>query len=232
MKRIWSRIKEQWNEFWDDDEFDECKYHLSSYDKRSLLYWGFVISGFTLGICLLISGLSNKYYDRKNNEDLQKVFDTICTYLATATDDEYEEIAQSIRHDLVYSQYSENIENLIQFIPNTADECRLEDVKYPERVNFVFLNTGELYGLDIYGQGETPESSENSGSTMLTFGYDEISEENLIICKQPGDGTAEVTFSRQRGIVSVQKMKSVFYLAICWIMRWKQVKKLKKEKNG
>lgn len=210
MKRIWSRIKEQWNEFWDDDEFDECKYHLSSYDKRSLLYWGFVISGFTLGICLLISGLSNKYYDRKNNEDLQKVFDTICTYLATATDDEYEEIAQSIRHDLVYSQYSENIENLIQFIPNTADECRLEDVKYPERVNFVFLNTGELYGLDIYGQGETPESSENSGSTMLTFGYDEISEENLIICKQPGDGTAEVTFSRQRGIVSVQKMKSVF----------------------
>lgn len=93
MKRIWSRIKEQWNEFWDDDEFDECKYHLSSYDKRSLLYWGFVISGFTLGICLLISGLSNKYYDRKNNEDLQKVFDTICTYLATATDDEYEEIA-------------------------------------------------------------------------------------------------------------------------------------------
>ena len=72
MKRIWSRIKEQWNEFWDDDEFDECKYHLSSYDKRSLLYWGFVISGFTLGICLLISGLSNKYYDRKNNEDLQK----------------------------------------------------------------------------------------------------------------------------------------------------------------
>ena len=44
MKRIWSRIKEQWNEFWDDDEFDECKYHLSSYDKRSLLYWGFVIS--------------------------------------------------------------------------------------------------------------------------------------------------------------------------------------------
>lgn len=183
---------------------------MSSYDKRSLLYWGFVISGFTLGICLLISGLSNKYYDRKNNEDLQKVFDTICTYLATATDDEYEEIAQSIRHDLVYSQYSENIENLIQFIPNTADECRLEDVKYPERVNFVFLNTGELYGLDIYGQGETPESSENSGSTMLTFGYDEISEENLIICKQPGDGTAEVTFSRQRGIVSVQKMKSVF----------------------
>lgn len=210
MKRIWSRIKEQWNEFWDDDEFDECKYHLSSYDKRSLLYWGFVISGFTLGICLLISGLSNKYYDRKNNEDLQKVFDTICTYLATAADDEYEEIAQSIRHDLVYSQYSENIENLIQFIPNTADECRLEDVKYPERVNFVFLNTGELYGLDIYGQGETPESSENSGSTMLSFGYDEISEENLIICKQPGDGTAEVTFSRQRGIVSVQKMKSVF----------------------
>ena len=92
MKRIWSRIKEQWNEFWDDDEFDECKYHLSSYDKRSLLYWGFVISGFTLGICLLISGLSNKYYDRKNNEDLQKVFDTICTYLATATDDEYEEM--------------------------------------------------------------------------------------------------------------------------------------------
>ena len=37
MKRIWSRIKEQWNEFWDNDEFDECKYHLSSYDKRSFL---------------------------------------------------------------------------------------------------------------------------------------------------------------------------------------------------
>ena len=35
----------------------------------------------------------------------------------------YDDIAQTIRHDLVLSEYGEDIENFIQYIPNTAETC-------------------------------------------------------------------------------------------------------------
>ena len=43
---------------------------------------------------------------------MEELLGTIATYMATATDDEYEEIAQDYPHDLVYSQYGQDIENL------------------------------------------------------------------------------------------------------------------------
>ena len=39
---------------------------------------------------------------------------------------------------------SQDIENLIRYIPNTADGCCLER-GFLERINLVFLNTGEAY---------------------------------------------------------------------------------------
>ena len=35
----------------------------------------------------------------------------------------YDDIAQTIRHDLVLSEYGEDIENFIQYIPNTTETC-------------------------------------------------------------------------------------------------------------
>ena len=87
--------------------------------------------------------------------------DTCCLY-GLATEDEYEQIAQTIRNDLVYSQYGQDVENLIQYIPNTADGCCLERDSYMNRIHLVFLNTGETYGLDVF---DSYEPIENQRST-------------------------------------------------------------------
>lgn len=42
MKRIWRKMKEIWWDFWEVDEYDNEKKHLSSSDKRWLLYWNFI----------------------------------------------------------------------------------------------------------------------------------------------------------------------------------------------
>lgn len=124
-------------------------------------------------------------------------------------DDEYEEIAQTIRHDLVYSQYGQDVENLIRYIPNTADGCCLER-ELPERINLVFLNTGAAYGLEIFDNTEPIESQRERGSTMITSGYDEISEAHLMMMSNPNSGSATASIDRGRGIVSAHKMKTHF----------------------
>lgn len=210
MTNIWKKLCKKWRSYWEDDEFDSEKKHLSQYDKRSLLYGGYVISGITLALCLFIMGMNNIRISQENDAALQKMLGTISTYLATATEDEYDKIAQTIRHDLVFSRYGKDMETYIRYIPNTADECCLEWTGYSERVYLVFLNTGELYGLDIYERGETSETTEQKGATMFAFGYDEISESRITILKRPGEGVGEATLYREQGIVSLHKMKGEF----------------------
>ena len=47
----------------------------------------------------------------------------IATYMASATKTEYDDIARTIRQDLVFSEYGQDIENFIRYIPNTAETC-------------------------------------------------------------------------------------------------------------
>ena len=63
MKNVWRKLRDNWLDFWEDDELDMDKKHLSQHNKRSLLYGSLMI-------------------------------------------------AQTIRHDLVYSQYGHDIEIL------------------------------------------------------------------------------------------------------------------------
>lgn len=210
MRKIWEKIRNRWKSYWQDDNTDTAKYYLSRQDKRSLLYGGFMISVPTIIVFLAAVTVSNYRTNRMNAENLAKVLDTVNTYLATATEDEYEEIAETIRHDLVYSQYNEDIEYLIQYIPNTADGCCLERDGYLSRSNLVFLNTGEMYGLDVFETGELPEPEEEGYSVQLTCGYDEISEASIHITKERGSGTGTADFYRGRDIISVHKMKEKF----------------------
>lgn len=46
MKNVWRKLRDNWLDFWEDDELDMDKKHLSQHDKRSLLYGGFMISTF------------------------------------------------------------------------------------------------------------------------------------------------------------------------------------------
>lgn len=210
MRKIWEKIRNRWKSYWQDDNTDTAKYYLSRQDKRSLLYGGFMISVPTIIVFLAAVTVSNYRTNKMNAENLAKVLDTVNTYLATATEDEYEEIAETIRHDLVYSQYNEDIEYLIQYIPNTADGCCLERDGYLSRSNLVFLNTGEMYGLDVFETGELPEPEEEGYSVQLTCGYDEISEASIHITKERGSGTGTADFYRGRDIISVHKMKEKF----------------------
>lgn len=169
-----------------------------------------MISILTIIVFLAAITFSNYRANRESAESLAQVMDAVNTYLATATEDEYEEIAETIRHDMVYSQYNEDIENLIRYIPNTADGCCLERDGYLSRANLVFLNTGEMYGLDVFETGDLPESEEEGYSVQLTCGYDEISEASIHITKERGAGTGTADFNRGRGITSVHKMKEKF----------------------
>ena len=155
MSRIWKKIRDRW-----------------------------MISILIIIVFLAAVTFSNYRANRECAERLAQIMDTVNTYLATATEDEYEEIAETIRHDLVYSQYNEDIENLIQYIPNTADGCCLERDGYLSWANLVFLNTGELYGLDVFETGDLPEPEEEGYSVQLTCGYDEISEASIHITKE------------------------------------------------
>ena len=210
MKNVWKRLRDNWRDYWEDDEQDRDKKHLSQHDKRSLLYGGFMM-GAGMFCCISITIIiGNVWRNHQNQKAMEEVLGTVATYLATATEDEYEEIAQTIRHDLVYSQYGQDIENLIRYIPNTADGCCLERAGFPERVNLVFLNTGETYGMDIFDKTEPIEPQRERGGTMITSGYDEISEAHVMIVSNPNRDSATASIDRGRGIVSAHKMKTHF----------------------
>ena len=211
MKNVRRKLRKKWLDYWQDDALDMDKKHLSQYDKRSLLYGGFMVGAAIFIFISIGIMIGNVWADYRSTKAMEEVLDTIATYLATATEDEYGEIAQAIRHDFVYSQYGQDMENLIQYIPNTADGCCLERARYPERVNLVFLNTGETYGLDIFDKSKLIASQRENCSTMISFGYDEISQAHILIIKNPNLDSGTVYIDRGRGIVSTHKMKSQ-----CW----------------
>ena len=146
------------------DEYDNEKKHLSSSDKRWLLYWNFITCMGVAGFFLIITGINNIRITRQNGRDVEEAMSMIATYMASATRDEYDEIAQSIRHDLVFSEYGEDIENFIQYIPNTAETCHTCMESYPAQALLICANTGEFYSLDLYEKGESPDSDRGEPS--------------------------------------------------------------------
>ena len=209
MKRIWEKVKIAWWEFWgiyEDD--DDSIQHLSRSDKINIWFGSFIMCMLTVAICVLSIGINNVRNNRQYEQDVEDTLNMIATYIATATKDEYDEIAQTIRHDLVFSKYGEDIENLIQYIPNTSESCPTCRESYPAQAFLVCVNTVEQYSLDLYHKDENPE--EETGGTRLSFGYDEISKTRIHVTKQQGTKNGYAEIYRDERIVSAQKMKSVF----------------------
>ena len=157
MKKLWSAIKRKWQHFWRDDELDGSVYHLSQYDRRNLWYGAFMACMVTVSLSSFVIAVSNIRVSRENSEDVEAVMEMIATYLGSATQDEYDEIAKTIRKDLVFSEYGQEIENCIQYIPNTAETCRTCTVDFPSQVYLVCMNTGQPYELDLFEKGGEPE---------------------------------------------------------------------------
>ena len=117
MKGLWQKVKEMWWYFWEVDENDSTEERLSSFDKRWLLYWNFMTCMGVLILFMIVIGINNIRVTRQNGKDVEEAISMIATYMASATKDEYDKIAQTIRHDLVFSEYGEDIENFIQYNP-------------------------------------------------------------------------------------------------------------------
>ena len=205
---LWKKIRKKWDDFWIGDEHDDSKKHLSQSDKRSLLYGYFMIGSFTIALVLLLIKINNLRIDRKNTEDMEELTNIVTSYVDSATEDEYDKIAQAIRHDLVFDNYEKDIEKYIRYIPNISEKCRACKGSYPAQSVLVSLNTGESYSLDLFEQGIEPEDYQ--GNTLLTFGYDEISQTSIHISKSPGENKGLAEIERGNGIVSIHRMKKLF----------------------
>jgi len=112
------------------------------------------------------------------------------------------------RHDLVFSEYSEDIESLIRYIPNTSENCPTCRESYPAQAFLICVNTGELYSLDLYHKDENPD--EETKGMCLSFGYDEISKTGIQVTKQKETKNGFAEIDRGEKIISAQKMKAVF----------------------
>ncbi|EOS38931.1 hypothetical protein C808_02248 [Lachnospiraceae bacterium M18-1] len=139
---------------------------------------------------------------------MEEAINIITSYMESATTDEYDEIAKTIRHDLVLTDRSKNIKKYLQYIPNTSDICRACEGSYPAQAVLVSLNTGDSYSLDLFERGIEPENYQ--GSTQLTFGYDEISQSSIHISKSPGENQGSAEIEHGNSIVSIHRMKSLF----------------------
>ena len=205
---MWERIKKNWDAFWIGDEHDDSKKHLSQSDKRSLLYGYFVIGTLTVAFVVFLIKMNDLRINRRNDAAMEELLNMVISYVESATEDEYDEIAQTIRHDLVFHKYEKDIEKYIRYIPNTSEQCRACKGIYPAQAVLVSLNTGESYSLDLFEQGIEPE--EYQGNTLLTYGYDEISQTSIHISKSPGENKGLAEIERGNGIVSIHRMKRLF----------------------
>ncbi len=195
--------------FWEDDGDDLGKLHLAQADKRWIWYGAVLLCALTVMATEIMYSYHFGKIEKENEKNMELVLSRIAAYAASATDDEYEEMAQSLRRDLIYSDFSRDKENFMEYIPNTAEICRLAPDTFPSQVYLLCTNTGMLYGLDIFEEGEETAGGELRGS-RVSGGYDDVSEATLLITKTPAAKEGHARLERARGIVSIQRMKTLF----------------------
>lgn len=165
----------------------------------------------TVSICILVVTISNILVSRRSRQDAEDSIKMITAYLAAATEDEYGGISESIRHNLISNGFDANTEDLIQYIPNTAEICWTHWKGNKAQELLVSLNTGYLYELDVYGENELPDDkSDTPNSIRMTFGSDEISEMEIQVEKEADHGKSKATIARGNGTLSFLRMKSNF----------------------
>ena len=84
MRNVWKKIKEKWLDYWQDDMLDRTKTHLSQYDKRSLLYGGFMVGIATVLLCSLGIFIGNSWADKRNDKAMEEILWTLAAYMALA----------------------------------------------------------------------------------------------------------------------------------------------------
>ena len=72
MKNVWRKLRDNWLDFWEDDELDMDKKHLSQHDKRSLLYGGFMIGAATFIFLSIGIMVGNIWTNHRNQKDMEE----------------------------------------------------------------------------------------------------------------------------------------------------------------
>lgn len=206
IKGLWKGIRDKWDGFWIGDEYDHSKKHLSQSDKRFLLYGNFISSIFTVAFVVMIIGFNNLRVNHQNVDDMKSIIEMTKSYMGSATEDEYDKIVQTIRNDLVFSDYSKGLQKYAKYIPNTSEKCHTCKGSSAAQAILVSLNTGNSYDLDLTRK----ETEEEQGGVKVAFGYDEISQTRIRMIKSPERKEGTVEIERGSGIVSLHRMKSLF----------------------
>ena len=192
--------------FWKKKAYDnERQPALTEADKREISDRFFMAAAILAALVIISTSLSLAFSYKREAKDAEKVLKTVYAYLATATKDEYDEVATEIRDDMVLRSYDDAQWDYIKLIPNTSGTCRLEG-SFPCEAYVLSTNNGGLYALDIYQDGERPGTK--SEGTSMSWGYDEISEASIQIVSEADK--AEATIDRGRDILSVHRMKTLF----------------------
>lgn len=149
----------------------------------------------------------------KFNRELGKVEEvlyTISSFMTTATEDEYRDIADELHYSMVKRTLSEDDLKYLDYIPNTAENCPFEDTGHTSGPYLVALNTGKLYDLAVYTEEYPLEKKGQYGPYTMDFGYDEVSQTNIFLDFDRDSGTAEVDLARKNGEISIHRLKGYF----------------------
>lgn len=131
------------------------------------IFIGCLLAAFTAVITVCLSVIKSR---REKAQDVERIMNTIHAYLSESTEEEYNEIAEKIRQDLVLGKYyAEDKLEYIDYIPNTADRCVAEEYRSPILLS---LNTASAY--ELYFSEE-----EKQNGLSVSWGYDEVSETGI-----------------------------------------------------
>mgnify|MGYP005757928469 CR=1 FL=1 len=177
------------------------KIKISKKEGRSIffhVFMGCLLAALTAIITVCLSVVKSR---REEAQDMEQIMNTIHAYLSESTEEEYNEIAEEIRQDLVLGKYyAEDKLKYIDYIPNTADRCAAEEYR---STILLSLNTASAYELDF-------SEEEGPNGLSVSWGYDEVSETGIQIVTNSADRNKCIEIDSKRGIVSVQRMKALF----------------------
>ena len=141
--------------------------------------------------------------NRQAAKDRDTMLNMIIAYIATATDDEYDQIAEEIRHDFIFRKWDERTRQFVQYIPNRAARCCACQKERQPQMYLLAVNTGNLYSL-------APETPQPSGTIRFAYGYDEISETSLNIVRDSYLDYDTLSLRQGNDVVSIHRMKNIF----------------------
>lgn len=200
MKKLWDRAQKIYhhilNIFMKNDSGIPV-FHMNLPDQGRILYKSVMVCFCAISLLLPIERMQNR-----------RTINTIAAYIASATDDEYDKISWQLRHDLVYSDFGQNKDNFVRYIPNTSDLCPTCNADDWAQAFLVCTNTGEFYEMDVYVDGFRPDT--HYGAVHMANGYDEISQTELSTTRTPDKQRTTIELRRKRGIVSIHRMKALF----------------------